>query len=146
MVDERCAYCDIFSGVAKGPPTALDEPELVSFMGRFQPTGPGYSLVVPRRHIATIHELEDAELGPMLDAVRRVASAVTRAFGVTGITVMQNNGPPAQRVPHLHFHVVPRWEGDGYPKSTETEVPEDVLRSQAQLLRPLLRRAAGRDG
>jgi histidine triad (HIT) family protein len=130
-----CRYCEIFEGRAGGPPVALDTPELVSFMGRFQPTGPGYSLVVPRRHVQDLHALEEDDLRPTLAAVQRVSRAVVRAFGVSGTTVMQNNGRPGQRVMHLHFHVVPRWEGDGYPCESNVEVEHLELERQATLLR-----------
>jgi histidine triad (HIT) family protein len=133
-----CTYCDVLSGVADGPPVALDEAQFVSFMGRYQPTGPGYSLVVPRRHVRNLHDVAAVDLAPTLDAVRRVSLAITRAFGVSGTTVLQNNGSPAQRVDHLHFHVVPRWEGDGYPSSSTEEVPEAELRAQAERLRDAL--------
>lgn len=67
---------------------------MVVFMGRYQPTGPGYALVVPRPHIADLHELGEADCGPMLSAVRRVSMAVLRTFGVTGTTIKQNDEPP----------------------------------------------------
>ena len=110
-----CAYCDILTGVAKGPPIALVTDDHVSFIGRLQPTGPGDSLVVPKRHLPDLHAFEPEELGPMLAAVQRVSTAVIKAFGATGTTVLQNNGEPGQRVKHVHFHVVPRRPGDGYP-------------------------------
>ena len=130
-----CGYCDVFSGRAAGPPVALDTDAFVSFMGRYQPTGPGYSLVVPRRHVADLHALGSEELEPMLAAVQAVSRAVLAAFGVTGTTVMQNNGRPGQHVMHLHFHVVPRWPGDGYPSESDTEVDREELERQAELLK-----------
>lgn len=135
QVVDRCGYCDVFSDSASGPPVALDTADFVSFMGRYQPTGPGYSLVVPRRHVVDLHDLRDDELAPTLRAVRLVASAVQRAFSVSGTTVMQNNGSPGQRVMHLHFHVIPRWAGDGYPSSTDVEIGVEELERQAALLR-----------
>ena len=114
---------------------ALDTDEFVSFVGRYQPTGPGYSLVVPRRHVTDLHALSSDELGPTLAAVQRVSRAIVDAFGVSGTTVMQNNGHPGQRVMHLHFHVVPRWPGDGYPRESDLEVAPIELERQAALLR-----------
>ena len=130
-----CGYCDVFSGRAAGPPVALDTDEFVSFMGRYQPTGPGYSLVVPRRHVTDLHALSSEELEPTLAAVQAVSGAILGAFGVSGTTVMQNNGGPWQRVMHLHFHVVPRWPGDGYPCESHAEVSLEELERQAELLR-----------
>ena len=130
-----CEYCDVLSGRAAGPPVALDTGEFVSFIGRYQPTGPGYSLVVPRRHITDLHTLSAEELGPTLAAVQTVSRAIVDAFDVGGTTVLQNNGQPGQRVMHLHFHVVPRWPGDGYPCESDQEVSAEDLERQADRLR-----------
>lgn len=134
-----CPYCDILAGRAIGRPTALEEEDFVSFMGRFQPTGPGYSLVIPRKHVQDLHSLPTNQLAPMLDAVRRVSVAIVQAFGASGTTVMQNNGAPGQKVGHLHFHVVPRHLGDAYPCESEIEVPVEELNLQAERLRDALR-------
>jgi histidine triad (HIT) family protein len=133
-----CPYCDFFAGRASAPAFGLDEADHASFMGRFQPTGPGYSLVVPKHHVEDLHALAADELAGMLAAVQRVSQAVMTAFGATGTTILQNNGHPAQRVRHLHFHVVPRHEGDGYPSTSTIEVPDEDLRGQAARLRAAL--------
>lgn len=132
---DECAYCDVLAGRAASPPLGLDDAEVVSFMGRYQPTGPGYSLVVPRVHIDDLHKANAAQLASLFRSVQRVSRAVVRAFGVTGTTILQNNGPPGQRVRHLHFHVVPRHPDDGYPRESKEEVPLTELARQAEILR-----------
>ena len=129
-----CEYCDVFAGVATSRAIAYDDGTFVAFIGRFQPTGPGYVLAVPRAHVRDLHDVADVDLAATLGFVQRVSRAVVAGFGVTGTTILQNNGPPGQRVPHLHFHVVPRREGDGYPCSTDDEVPVEELRRQADVL------------
>jgi histidine triad (HIT) family protein len=47
--------------------------------------------------------------------VGRVSRAMRAALGATGVNVLNASGAGSeQSVPHLHFHVVPRWEGDGF--------------------------------
>jgi histidine triad (HIT) family protein len=133
----------MFAGRAAGPPAALETDDFVSFFGRYQPTGPGYSLVVPRRHIADLHALTAEELMPTLAAVQTVSRAILGAFGVSGTTVIQNNGAPGQSVMHLHFHVVPRWPGDGYPCESDLEVSVEELERQAQTLRDHIKNSNG---
>lgn len=134
-----CAYCDILTGVAKGPPTAVVTDDHVAFIGHLQPTGPGYSLVVPKRHVPDLYAFKPDELGPMLAAVQRVSTAVVKAFGASGATVLQNNGEPGQRVKHVHFHVVPRRPGHGYRCESDDEVGIAELERQEELLRRQLR-------
>ena len=129
-----CHYCDALHGRKPIEPNAYDDGRFAVFMGRYQPTGPGYALVVPYAHIPDLHSLSEAECGPTLHLVGRVSAAVTAAFDVTGTTVVVNNGRPGQSVPHLHFHVIPRWEGDGYPSRSETPELENELAKQAAQL------------
>jgi len=47
--------------------------------------------------------------------VRRVADAIRSALGAEGVNILNASGPsPEQSVPHLHFHVIPRWDGDNF--------------------------------
>ncbi len=133
-----CHFCDALRDRKATEPRAFDDGQFVVFMGRYQPTGPGYALIVPYAHIHDLHSLSKDEYGPVLHMVGRVSAAITEAFDVTGTTVMQNNGRPGQSVKHLHFHVVPRWEGDGYPKRSDTPEPDDVLEKQAAQLAAVL--------
>ena len=66
-----------------------------------------------------------------MKTVQKVANAVMKAFGADGITVQQFNEPAGgQVVFHLHFHVLPRWEGVALgPHTGKMEKPE-VLRRQ----------------
>lgn len=129
-----CHFCDAVRGRAPSEPRAFDDVRFVVFMGRYQPTGPGYALVVPYPHVQDLHSLPDPDYGPMLRMVGRTSAAVQRTFGASGTTVLQNNGPPGQSVPHLHFHVVPRRPGDGYPSRTNDPESDEELARQARQL------------
>jgi len=103
-----CHFCDALWGRIHSEPRAFDDGQFAVLMGRYQPTGPGYALVVPYPHVQDLHSLPDDDCGPTFQMVRRTSAAVRQAFDVSGTTVMQNNGPPGQSVKHLHFHVIPR--------------------------------------
>ncbi len=131
-VDEPgCHFCDVLRGRVAAEPRAFDDGRFAVFLGRYQSTGPGYALMVPYPHIRDLHALRESDCGSVLRMVRRTSIAVQRAFGVSGTTVVQNNGRPGQSVDHLHFHVVPRWSGDGYPKRSEVAESDAALESQA---------------
>lgn len=84
----------------------------VAFFDCF-PVSPCHTLVIPRRHVASIYELSDPELGDLwglVAAVRRQLSAATDAIG---FNIGVNDGIAAgQTVVHAHIHVIPRREGD----------------------------------
>lgn len=89
----------------------LDEDQVVAFLDT-RPVFKGHTLVVPRRHYATMAELPSDLLEPLLDAARRVGAAQRLALG-SGGTWVSINDVVSQSVPHVHLHVVPRRPKDG---------------------------------
>ena len=108
--DPHCLFCRIVAGEVSAH-VVLDDEHSVAFLDH-RPLFPGHTLVVPRDHIPTLPDLPDAELGPYLRAVQRLAAALPAALEATGTFVAANN-TVSQSVPHLHFHVVPRRPKDG---------------------------------
>ncbi len=79
------------------------------------PLSRGHALVVPREERAMLHELSDESAAALGRALPRVARAVMSATGASHYNILQNNGALAhQAVPHVHFHVIPRFpDGSG---------------------------------
>src|SRR4029079_18633938 len=73
---------------------------------------PGHTLVMPRAHVDTLRDLDDATREVLFAEVQRVAAAVQDAMDAAGSFVAMNN-VVSQSVPHLHVHVVPRNRKDG---------------------------------
>lgn len=116
---EGCIFCEIVRGEAEASVAYEDEATL-AFMDLRQ-FHPGHTLVVPKRHIVDIYELDDATGTALMSSVARVARGVRAALEPEGLNVWQSNGAAGgQEVFHLHFHVLPRWSGDGllriYPR------------------------------
>lgn len=91
---------------------AFEDDVALAFMDIF-PQSRGHTLVVPKNVRArNFLELPREALGPYLERVQRVAIAVEKALKPDGVQIMQFNGAPAgQTVFHLHFHIIPRYEG-----------------------------------
>ena len=84
----------------------------LAFMDVF-PQSEGHTLVVPKGVEArNLLDMPSDKLGPYVQTVQKVAQAVEAALTPDGLVVTQFNGAPAgQTVFHLHFHIIPRWEG-----------------------------------
>ncbi len=89
----------------------LDDEVAVGFLD-ISPLFPGHTLVVPRRHVVTLPDLDAVAVGPFFERVQLVARAMTEVLGAQG-TFVANNNVVSQSVAHLHVHVVPRRRGDG---------------------------------
>lgn len=93
-----------------------EDNEVLAFMDAF-PLSKGHTLVIPKRPIENIYELDDKTGAEVMAAVTKVSKALRDAFNPKGLNVVQNNGSFAsQSVFHLHFHIIPRYddEYDGF--------------------------------
>jgi len=74
---------------------------------------PGQALVLSKRHVATLIELNDNELIEMYLLAKKVAEIFIKTFSYDGVNLLLNSGTAAgQIVHHSHIHVVPRITGD----------------------------------
>ena len=105
-----CPFCAIASGEADAQ-VVFEDALTIAFLDR-SPLFLGHVLLIPRAHIETIYDADDATLEAMARASKRLAIGVTRAMGAEGIFVAQNN-VISQSVEHLHTHIIPRRKGDG---------------------------------
>lgn len=105
-----CLFCSIIAG-ATAAAIVLDHADAVAFLDH-SPVFPGHVLVVPRRHVVTLPDLDPGDVGPFFEQVQRVAAALPVALGCDGTWVSMNN-VVSQSVAHLHVHVVPRVRKDG---------------------------------
>jgi len=75
----------------------------------------GHTLVIPKTCYDPITETPDEVLAKLMSVAKRVAAAQIQSLGADGVNIMQNNGAAAgQEVPHIHIHVIPRFENDGH--------------------------------
>ncbi len=137
------AYDDsnIFAKILRGEipsERVYEDDDTVAFMD-VMPQGPGHTLVVPKAPSRNLLDADPTGFAPLMAAVQKVARAAKTAFDADGVTIIQFNEPAAgQSVFHLHFHVIPRFEG--VPLKPHTGKMEDP----AGAGRPTPRRCAGR--
>jgi len=109
--DPDCIFCKIIAGEI--PAQKIDEDErTVAFMD-INPATRGHALVVPRRHVRDLLEIDDEDLTATSLAARRIAKRIEDRLDVDGINLLNSCGAAAwQTVHHFHVHVIPRYEGD----------------------------------
>ena len=105
---------NIFAKILRGEIPShqvYSDADTIAFMD-VMPQGTGHLLVLPRTASRNLLDAGPETVGSLMRTVQRMARAAMRAFAADGVTVMQFNEPAAgQTVFHLHFHIIPRWEG-----------------------------------
>lgn len=106
--DRECIFCDIVAG--RAPAYILHEDATtLAFLDLF-PFTRGHLLVIPKRHVDRLTDLPREEYTPFLGALADLCRRMDRLS--THYNVALNQGALAgQIVFHLHFHVIPRYEG-----------------------------------
>lgn len=104
------------------------------------PILPGHSLVIPRRHVVSLLDLDDATLGAFAVFARRATRLLSEVFAADGFDWTVQDGVSAgQTVMHLHLHVIPRRTGDlpapgdWYPALIASEDAQVASRSRPRL-------------
>jgi histidine triad (HIT) family protein len=115
-LDGTYDHDNIFAKILRGEiPSArvFEDDHVYAFMDAF-PQGRGHTLVIPKHsHARNLLDVEPEVLSQVILGVQRIARAVRAALNPDGIMMFQLNGAPSgQTVFHLHFHIVPRWDGE----------------------------------
>jgi diadenosine tetraphosphate (Ap4A) HIT family hydrolase len=101
-----CIFCQIDR-------TILAETKFSQAFFDGYPVFKGHTLVIPKRHVATIWELSAEEYADAFNLVREVKDMIQDQFEPQGINVGVNCGQAAgQTVFHAHIHIIPRYTGD----------------------------------
>lgn len=137
------AYDDsnIFARILRGEipsHTVHEDDHAIAFMD-VMPQGAGHTLVVPKAPSRNLLDADPATLGALMALTQKIAAAVKQAFAADGVTIMQfNEAAAGQSVFHLHFHVIPRFEGIALASHTgEMEKPE-ILAANADKIKQAL--------
>jgi histidine triad (HIT) family protein len=139
---DSCGFCSYIRGEKEY--VALAEDALALALMNYRQYERGAMLVIPKRHCETVLDVSDAELASLYRLAKALARGAELALGACGANIYQNNGIKAgQHVPHVHVHVVPRYQDsdsaklflqDDYPI-----LPLDELRAAAAAIRATLR-------
>jgi histidine triad (HIT) family protein len=112
MEQKECIFCQIALG--KIPAKVVYQDSNVLAFLDINPASKGHVLIIPKKHIADLLEIPEHDFKSFMGVVKRVAEGVLSGTKAAGFNIVQNDGKVAgQIIPHLHYHVIPRFTDDG---------------------------------
>lgn len=138
------AYDDtnIFARILRGelPCHEVWQDEVAFAFMDIAPMSRGHVLVLPRAASRNLLDADPAVLSDLIVRVQKIARAAKEALEADGVTVQQfNEASAGQSVFHLHFHVLPRWEGEPLKPHDAEAVEPSILAEQAAKIRKAIR-------
>lgn len=105
---DECVFCEIIDCNCDAT-VLLETDRHLCILDKY-PVNEGHALVIPKTHVQYFDEIDDLSLYEFLE---RAVAEVRQRYQPDGINIGLNDGPAAgQTIPHLHWHIIPRYEGD----------------------------------
>jgi histidine triad (HIT) family protein len=132
---------NIFAKILRGEIPSYkvyEDADAIVFMD-VMPQSPGHTLVVPKAQSRNLLDADPAVLAKIIPLVQKVAVAAKSAFHADGISIAQfNETAGGQTVFHIHFHVIPRYEGQALKTHARGMEDGAVLAANAEKLKAAL--------
>ncbi len=129
-----CLFCKIIKGEI--PSVKVYEDDQVFCFLDINPLNEGHTLIVPKTHFDTLFDMTEESLNACIGIARKLGKVVLEASGAEGLNFLQNNYRAAhQLIDHAHFHLVPRFDGDGAinVKHVKSASPEELKRTAEKI-------------
>ena len=132
-MDNDCIFCKIANGEI--PSSTIYEDDLFRVILDLSPATKGHALILPKKHMANIFEMDEETAEKVFVLASRIAKAMKEALNCDGLNIVQNNGEIAgQTVFHFHMHIIPSYNDDGQqinwvPKTSEA-AERDMIAEQ----------------
>ena len=147
--DPGCIFCVAGTALDREPLVVHVTERAFVILNKF-PYNNGHLMVVPRRHVGRLAELDAADLAEVMTLCQLSERVLAREYAPHGFNMGLNLGRPAGAgiEGHLHVHLVPRWTGDTNFMSVvgETRVLPEELHTTAARLRPAFTELSGANG
>ena len=133
-----CIFCKLLSEKKDSRNYILKRTSASFAILNLYPYNNGHVMIVPKRHVASIDKLSDAEKIDWLHLYEKTQAALAKTLKAQGFNVGMNIGKIAGAgIPgHVHLHIVPRWKGDSnfMPVTSFTKVISESLDSVYKIL------------
>ncbi len=107
-----CIFCEIIQRKKVGHFIYEDDTH-VAFLDKY-PIDFGHSLILPKDHFEKVTDMDSDKVGDLFSKVPKIANAIVKTTNADAFSLAQNNGRAAKQiVPHVHIHVIPRFNNKG---------------------------------
>lgn len=132
---------NVFAKILRGEIPAFkvyEDERTLAFMDAM-PQSEGHTLVIPKTNARNFFDIDAVALADLIQKTQHVAKAVRKAFAPDGIRIIQFNEPAAgQTVFHIHFHIVPCYEGKDLKHHSRDFADKTVLAQHAERVKQAL--------
>ncbi len=112
MIEASCIFCRIVKGELPSEKIYEDK-NFIAIMD-IMPANKGHVLIISKEHYETITDIPEKLLREMIAVVQKIAKAVVKGLDAEGLNILQYNKlVSGQTIPHVHFHIIPRFKDDG---------------------------------
>ncbi|HTR80373.1 MAG TPA: HIT domain-containing protein [Bacteroidota bacterium] len=140
--NDRCLFCDVAKEKSDSKNLILFRRRHCFAMMNLYPYNSGHVLIIPYTHTSEMGKLTKKEYAEVMSATSDIIRALTKAFQPHGFNFGANLGKVAGAGidQHIHFHVVPRWNGDTnfMPTLADTKVVSEEINATYRKLKKQL--------
>ena len=130
----KCIFCDIIGGKLSSH-VIYDDDDCLAILDKY-PIDNGHSLIITRQHYEKITDMNTDDVSRLFSKVPKIISAIIKATGADAFSIAQNNGKAAKQIiPHVHIHLIPRYDATGTLWTKRKIMSDDELRQLAEKIK-----------
>ena len=130
----ECIFCDVIDG--KLPSHIIyDHDDCLAILDKY-PIDNGHSLIITRQHYEKITDMSTDDVSRLFSKVPKIINAIIKATGADAFSIAQNNGKAAKQIiPHVHIHLIPRYNKTGTLWTKRKIMSDDELKQLAEKIK-----------
>ncbi|MDO8626022.1 MAG: HIT family protein [Candidatus Magasanikbacteria bacterium] len=112
MLKDSCLFCKILRKEVSFY-KVYEDSDVLAFLD-IHPCAKGHTVVIPKQHYESLKDMSDSEWRDFMRGLNAARNRIEQVLAPEGLNAGINERAAAgQAVPHVHWHIIPRWEGDG---------------------------------
>lgn len=126
-----CLFCKIIEGSI--PSKTIYEDEIVKVFLDINPETNGHCLIIPKKHIVTVNELDNELITHILEVEKKMYKLLKDKLNIEGLTIAQNN-ELGQEIKHYHVHLIPRYTEDNWSLNYNKSIIKGLEETYNQIM------------